>query len=803
MNLGDLMIRNVLNTAGVAIGRGLGLGLGLSFFAVAAFAQTTPETEQAGGPVDAAVQGGDASTEVEAAASPRATLEEIIVTAQKRAENIQDVPLSVSAIGGEAMEKMNITDYGEMGALLPNTKFTSNGLSTNMRIRGLGSDPNRGFETSVGLYVDGIFFGRVDYLEAAFLDLERIEVLRGPQGTLFGKNNVAGAMNLTTRQAQLDEWEVRLDYLMGEFEHQRIRGVLNVPLFDGLAAFRIGGVYNDREGFIYNTTLKRDEVDKIRTQYRAKLRIQPSEKFDVELAFHTAEYDRAGIGMQPYLYTDTTRAAYTAFDPEADDDFEDYKIHEDHKSFFITSFDTVSGTVNWEVGRNTDLIYIGSWSTLDTSTALDADFGPAPILTTLNEDTYTQWSHELRLQSAPMDIGALGQFDYVAGLYGFGADFAGTNFLTALKIDDVGQFVGDFVLPDIIADALTDIVPGIELQTERLDATFDQKTLTYAAFGQGNWQPFDKWTFVLGGRFSYEEKELDRVYDVQDVSVVFRVALGLEDYEAHRARDETNFTGKASVKYQPTDDIMVYFTWAQGYKAGGYNANASFEKDLEYEAEFSTTYEAGIKTEWFRRAMTANIGLFRTEFEDLQVTHFTGDAFTVGNAANALSQGVEVELAYAPFIGTVLALNGGWLHAHYDKFDTAPCPAGSDEEFCDLTGERLQRAPKWTAGLMANHVNPLGNLPFDLILGVTSSYQSWSFSSNDNDRRAIQDEHVDLGARIGLRDDDGVWKFVVQGKNLLDNKVLTASADIPLQTGSFIGAVNDPRRYFAEFSLRW
>lgn len=781
----------------------MGIAAGMSLLTAQVWAQTASEDGQTGGSVDAAVQGDDIAAQAELSASPRATLDEIIVTAQKRAENIQDVPLSVSAIGGESMEKMNITDYGEMGALLPNTKFTSNGLSTNMRIRGLGSDPNRGFETSVGLYVDGIFFGRVDYLEAAFLDLERIEVLRGPQGTLFGKNNVAGAMNLTTRQAQLDEWEVRLDYLMGDFEHQRIRGVLNVPLFDGLAAFRIGGVYNDREGFIYNTTLDRQEVDKIRTQYRAKLRIKPSDAMDIELAYHTAEYDRTGIGMQPYIYTDTTRAAYTAFDAEADDDFDDYKIHEDHKSFYVTSFDTVSGALNWEVGANTDIIYIASWSSLETSTALDADFGPAPILTTLNDDTYTQWSQELRLQSAPIELGALGQFDYVAGLYAFGATFEGTNLLTALKIDDVGQFAGDFVLPEVIADALGGIVPGITLETERLDATFDQETLTYAVFGQGNWQPFDKWTFVLGGRYSYEEKELERLYDVQDVSVVFRVVLGLEDYEAYLDRDETNFTGKASVKYQATDDIMAYFTWAQGYKAGGFNANASFEKDLSYDPEYSTTYEAGIKTEWMRRAMTVNVGLFRTEFEDLQVTHFTGDAFTVGNAANALSQGVEVEVAYAPFLGTVLALNGGWLDATYDKFDTAPCPADSEEEFCDLTGQRLQRAPKWTAGLMANHINPLGNLPFDLILGVTSSYQSKSFSSNDNDRRAIQDAHVDLGARIGLRDDDGVWKFVVQGKNLLDNKIITASADIPLQTGSFIGAVNDPRRFFAEFSLRW
>ncbi|MGB0921462.1 MAG: TonB-dependent receptor [Alphaproteobacteria bacterium] len=733
----------------------------------------------------------------------RPTLDEIIVTAQKRAEDLQDVPLSVSAIGGEAMEQMNITEYGEMGALLPNTKFTSNGLKPNMRIRGLGSDPNRGFETSVGLYVDGIYFGRVDYLEGAFLDLERMEVLRGPQGTLFGKNNVAGAMNLSTRQAQLDEWEVRLDYLFGRFDHNRLRGVLNVPVWDGVAAIRVGGVYNDRSGFIYNTTRDRDEVDKVRTQYRAKLRIQPSDSIDLEFAYHTATYDRQGIGFQPYIYTDQTRALYTAFDPQADDDFEDYRIHEDHDSFFITSFDTYSAHLNWELSENTDFVYIASYSSLDTSTALDADFGPAPILTTLSDDTYTQWSHELRLQSSPMPLGTMGDFDYVAGLYAFGSTFDGYNFLTALTIEDTGQFIDQYVLPELLEGALAGIVPGVEIQTERLDATFDQETTSYAAFGQVNWRPTEKWTLIGGLRYSYEEKELDRVYDVQDVSVVFAVALGLEDYEAHRNKSEDDLSGKASVKYQITDDAMAYLTWAQGYKAGGYNANSSFEDQLEFDPEYSTTWEAGVKTEWWDRAMTVNVGLFRTEFEDLQVTHFTGDAFTVGNAATAISQGVEVELAYAPFLGTVVMVNGGWLDATYDKFDSAPCPADSDEDFCDLSGERLQRAPEWTAGLMAMHVNPLGNLPFDLVLGAEGSWQSDSFSSNDNDRRAIQEAHFDVGARIGFRDDEGVWKFVVQGKNLLANKVLVASADIPLQSGSFVGAVNDPRRVYVEFSVRW
>ncbi len=247
---------------------------------------------------DAAVSAeAEASVEAEATGKAPPAIPEITVTAQKRAEDVQDVPLSVTAVAGDLLEARAVDKVDDIGYLAPNLDIAALPRSSYIRIRGLGSGDNKGFEQSIGLFVDGIYYGRAEYLNDAMIDIERIEVLRGPQGTLFGKNTVAGALNITTRDPST-EWEAYASALFGEYDQQRFEGAINIPFWPDVAGLRIAAKDNTRDGYIHNRVLNRDEANLDKTYARAKLGLLGTERFELVLGVDYGSLEARGNGYQ-------------------------------------------------------------------------------------------------------------------------------------------------------------------------------------------------------------------------------------------------------------------------------------------------------------------------------------------------------------------------------------------------------------------------------------------------------------------------------------------------------------------------
>ena len=671
------------------------------------------------------------------AANPK--LDEIIVNAQKRAEDIQDVPLSVTAIGGEDIKEKNMSDLNDVSAFAPNLSILATPTFNFIYMRGLGSGYNRGLEQSVATIIDEVYYGRPSYLSNGLLDLAAVEVLRGPQGTLFGKNSAAGALHLRTAQPEF-EFGFDGDATFGQRQLRRFRAAVTGPIMEDKLAFRFAILDEHQKGDIRNTTVGRDERNLNNSTYRGKLRLDSSANFSNTLTLTYATVDQHGSGTQLTKVRDRHLAAMREFDPQTTGDVYDDLTHQNFPGFVDRyTFDATLVT-EWELKNGLLITNVANYAKLDESVEFDADFSPIPFLTLENDEKYYQISEELRFTSAP------GEFEYVGGLYYFRnvveANYNVTNYLELHEILGItGE--GENTICGLISGSIpligispADLIPGLPLseitqacQNFELDnaalgtvfgnlaaqrtstinpdpleqsiTTFDQQSDSFAAFGQGTWHITDRLSLTLGGRVSYEIKkvEVDHIlrnlttgtdgngnpFDLQgNPNLGFTpggaltfpiIQSGNVDFTESRTRREFSFSPKVSATMQWTDDIMTYVTIAQGYKGGGFNAQPLKPADLEFEEETSNTYEAGFKSEWLGGAARLNISGFYTQFDDLQVSAFDGVAFVVSNAAGATIKGIEYEWAFVPFFGLFFTGNGSIIDAKYDNFTTGSCGA--------------------------------------------------------------------------------------------------------------------------------
>ncbi|MGB1088973.1 MAG: TonB-dependent receptor, partial [Alphaproteobacteria bacterium] len=362
-------------------------------FASAAYAQEELETLEDESTPPTTEEAAPASNQ------PPRGLEEIIVTAQKRKESIKEVPLSVSAISGETIKDLNIEDLNDLSRHTPNLKVQASGIFNFIYIRGLGSGLNAGFEQSVGLFIDGMYYGRNHYLTTAFLDLEQVEVLRGPQGTLFGKNTIAGALNITTGTPQHD-WAMDFDIIMGEAETSRITGMVNVPIWEDRIAGRLAGTRFEREGFIFNHHPDRMEIDANIRQHaiRGKLKWDITPDLDTTLIFLDSKASLRGFGDELSVAPDEFLTLFRLFDPETDAVHGDGRNSVNDPSGGLQTSTDFVGHINYRKWQNTFTLIAG-FSEYLRDGQLDADFGPSPSLLVTQKQPYDQWSLEMRATS--------------------------------------------------------------------------------------------------------------------------------------------------------------------------------------------------------------------------------------------------------------------------------------------------------------------------------------------------------------------------------------------------------------------
>ncbi len=757
-----------------------------------------------------ATNAGDAApaNEVPQAAEQTRKLDEIVVTAQKREQDVREVPTSVTALSGDDLKEMNVENMDDLSRVTPNLNIASDGVFNTISIRGLGSGTNKGFEQSVGIFIDDIYYTSTLRLLAAMFDIERVEVLRGPQGTLFGRNTIAGAVSMHTGTVDHD-WGFSADSTFGEREWNKHTLIANVPIIEDVLALRLGGQYFDREGYIYDRTLKASNGDNTMKSYRAKARLSLGDDAELNLIAQHQDSLIKGGGDQYHSVPEMWHPVLQAFDPEFEDNLDDYAHGTNQFSGGAAKFWDYSAHASFRA-LDHDLIAILGYSSSESDGGLDVDFGPAPIMRAFGGGYVDQINAELRILSDPGDI------EYVAGLFYFWSDRYDWQDIEVAPV--IGTGATQFILPQV-AQAITDgIIPSIDdVEEETRRQEFHQKGSSYAAYGQATWHIWDDFSLMVGARVSVDYKDLSFKAEHSSVdgnpgpAILYGLIIQAEEFDITDERDDFSFTPKLSGIYRVTEDINIYATVAQGFKAGGFNSAATNTgAELQFEPEFSLTYEAGLKGDFFGGAARLNLGLFRTEFDDLQVSSYNGIEYIVQNAATAISQGVEADgMALLPW-GFLATMTFAWTDAYMESFPFGPCqtqsrteePQGADD-FCDVSGNQLPNAPEFQYSIGLTYLNELGNLPFDFIIGADYYWKDDQMFAIDGDLEDAQAAYGVWNGRIGLRDDDSVWNFTVFIKNIADQVALTGSHDIPLISGGHVGSVIAPRTVTANFNINF
>jgi outer membrane receptor protein involved in Fe transport len=740
-------------------------------------------------------------------------LDEIIVTAVKRRVEMQDVPIALSVVSGDKIEAMGMAELEDVALYMPNVHVAEGAITPLLFIRGVGSGMNPGFEQSVGTFVDGVYYGRGQHSRAAFLDLERVEVLKGPQLTLFGKNTIAGAINITTAQPT----EAFEGYIGAAFESEvngvSVSAMLSGPLSNTVRV-RVAAKKSDDEGWMTNTAAGGDagpEEDNL--AIRGILEWDASESLMFTLKAERNKYNVLGRQQMISIATPAATVLYRTFGDAGFSPGFDYVQSTrtfGQPDFHDTEASLVQLTAVYDWG-DLAVTSITAVTGYDYQDNLDGDYSALLFLERSRLEEHEQFSQEFLLTSPGGD-----PVDFLAGVYFQTAE------LTSDQITPV-RFTG---LPPVDAGvrAQIDAALGTNLQAGDIDADmlafFDQDTTTISAFGEFTFNLRDDFRIVTGLRYSNDEKEVSKSRFQSQVGsttpdpfldVVYGPILQIAGTYAYTLkRDEDHLTGNVGLQWDPNADSMLYLNVSSGYKAGGFdeeNALGSLA-DAEFEDETVVGVEAGGKFTVLDGRGRINAALFHSKYEDLQVSTFDGNAgFVVGNAAESVVTGLEADWTFAVTEHLILSGALALLNAEYDRFPNSACTsaqftewvaAGNPRATCtqDLSGRQLQFAPDWAGNIAARYIRPIGN-DLELGLSVDINASDDTVIAADGDTLLKQKAHEKINARISLGTIDGRWSIAIVGKNLGDEATTTFGNDVPLGSlgfdGTYFQHIDPPR----------
>jgi len=721
-------------------------------------------------------------------------LEEIVVTAQKREENLQDVPISVSAFNGEQIRSEGIGKLEVLSETVPNFFIGESFLGDAIFVRGVGSAQNNlGAEQAVGQIIDGVFYGRSRFSRLSFLDIERIEVLKGPQGALIGKNTTAGAINITTA-APTDTFQgwISPEFEVLSDEGFTVQGAVSGPLSERLKA-RLAVRYDDRDGYLHNTQTGKDQESRKDVFIRGKLLWEPNDDLNITFTYQYGDMDHKGENNQyslcdlttPQLPTpggliNLTSVLIAGTTEDCKANFKRAGVAPRHGvgdfSGKDTSFDTASLVINWQLGEHT-LTSITGWAQYDYTDIQDADRSARESLSVEFAEDYEQWSEELRLVS-PQG----GKVDYIAGLY--------------------------FLDKKQHTDYLIDVVSF----NARRNTLTDEDGKTFALFGQLTWNIDAHWAATVGVRYTHEKKDArsqgfpSLLYDTNTpVTVPPFAPAGLP--RIHDISDdlsENNVSPTFNLQWRPNENAMYYASVRRGFKAGAFNhalvaTQANALTNFKVTDEEVTSYELGAKLTLLDGSAQLNAAIFYSEFSDLQQAILIGNDVVndVVNAADSTSQGAELELRWRPVEHLTLFGAIAVLNSEFDKFPNATCYALQSPTECvngqqNLKGRPFTFAPDWTWTANAEYVWHIGS-DFRLTGFLQAYYSDDYYLTQDLDPKLIQEDYVKWDARLTLADAGSGWEISLIGRNLGDKVTSNHGDDVPIQTGSVWRAV-DPSR---------
>ena len=757
------------------------------------------------------------------------TLPVVTVTAQKISQRLEDVPASISSVEGEVFRESGSTSFTDLQDYTANVNISLSGSAGTFGIRGLTTpDTNVAFDPSVGTVVDGVSYGRSNFLIGFFHDIDHVEVLRGPQGTLFGKNATAGLFNVLTR-APTRDFEAGGDVLASSYGTVSLRPHLNQPLGDDVW-LRLSGNYEFGDGArLENTFLDRDEDNTRQASTRVRLRARPSDDLIVDFG---ALHSRQDAHFNIFQFTHATPemlAMARSYDPRTEARLDD-RNSANLRSREQVQLSSLSTTLEYHAPSflqlvDPTLVSIGAWARSRTPHRdFDADFTAAPFLTdTLEEPaTFRQLSQELRIAAHAPDLFGWGHgVTFVTGLYLFDSRFATSDIFalqdlgaafayitaanagaSALPPGTVGGIGGALGPPLSELVTLLDPVLGPVLGPEQsARVRLRQHTLAYAYFGQFEHRFLERWALIGGLRWGAERKN-GRASSLAQGEIVPLIA-DQQDHDTPLSRIEHDLSPKVGIKWIADDRFNAYATWAKGFKSGGFNGLPLTARNLEYEPERAEGFEAGVKFggEPGGQPLRASLALFSTDFDDLQVSTFRNGSFVILNAARARSRGFEAETFWAPHPRVSMQTSVGYAHAEYRTYRDAPARSDAGTPSQDLSGEPLAFAPKWTFNLVPSLMLPLSPA-FVTTTSINASHRSARFLDLDNDPRKRQSATTVIDLRLTLLSRDDDWSVTLVGHNLGNEKISDQAISQPLAPGNFVATRTDYGRY-ASVLLSW
>jgi iron complex outermembrane receptor protein len=735
------------------------------------------------------------------------TLDVVVVTARLREESLQKVPVSITVLTAKELESTGTYSFEQVTKLQPSVQYvSSNPRNTAVTIRGLGNViglTNDGIEPGVGIYVDGVFYARPGSATTDLLDIERFEVLRGPQGTLFGKNTTAGAINITTNAPKF-KTERSAELSFGDQGFLQFKGAVNGTIIDKLVAGRLSFGTTKRDGGVFNVTQNEKQNAVNNKAIRGQLLFTPTDHLDIRLAADYSKVDGNAATQVFVKYGPTLRPAATQF-PALSSVF-NYKPASTNPYDRLVDINSPieakqvlrggSATVNWDLGKVT-LTSVSAYRAWDWTPQNDRDFTSLSIRTKSNNNSVQkQWSQELRLASNGKNT-----IDWTTGLYAFDQKVQ-TNGVEQWGKDGARWLIGSAVPANLI--------DGYSADTDVLS-----KTRSYAAFAQATYHATDRLHFTPGLRHTKEDKSINFVQTVSGglaTTVASQISSknGIARNQKYAAAfDDAKTTGQFNVAYDLNTTQLVYANYALGFKSGGLNAaglptDASGAPSLisaYVKPEKSKTIELGLKSQFLDRRATLNAALYSTLVSDYQANVVdSGPGALRGYLANierVTVKGVELEGGFR--------LNNSWntyaalayTNGKYGSYKNGTPPlenlTATTAPF-DLTGRDLPGVSKWAGSVGAEYTVPtqLFGQAGEAFVGGDWSYRS-KWNSDASVSKYLEISGVSLvNLRAGFRTKSGIEALLFV-RNAFDKNYLSFASIQAGNSGAIYGAPGDKR----------
>ncbi len=640
-----------------------------------------------------------------------AVLEEVIVTARKVLESMQDVPIAVSAFSGEKMESLVLRDIREMEGFIPNMVIDSVSVapaSASLYVRGVGTqEVERSFDPAVGFVIDGVSLSYVNGSMANTFDIEYMEVLRGPQGTLFGRNTTGGVVNIR-HSTPTGELGMTYELVAGSDDRADARAVLNFPIIKDKLAGKIGFATMQDGGMMENELTGDDVGDFDNTEYTGTLLWTPMDQF--EALFIYTNYEDNNDGIPLFSRSTLPDLACVLGYCANDDDLE--TTQQDFYNEIDFELDAYSLEMNWELPYGT-ITSVSGYRETDEFVPTDFDGTPVSLLHVTRDQQSEQTSTELRFAS---NENLSDNFDFVVGAYWLDDNYQLDQFSAVVEVlgPDNAVYQNPFT---------------------------DHERETYSLFGELHYGFMEDFTLTLGGRWTYEEKE---------IHAGNFLAMGVPEGffpigEVRADEDWDEFTPKVGVDWSYSDDVLFYLSYAEGFRSGGFNGRNYTPADIgPYDPEFVDQYEIGMKGDFLDNTFRMNLAAFYTDYSDKQEEVIQSDEFgatltVVSNASTVDIYGVEGEMTWVASDNLVFNANFGYLDAEYDDY---VADLNGDGIETDNTNLELRRVPDWTGGVNATYTQAIGPGTFIGFAGYRYTDEYWVDISNNPNGGLLDDRGV-------------------------------------------------------------